>query len=81
MFCQSLEGLIAWFIILVIIVAVLNWLTNDKHMQTLMGAGGIAWLVILGMFVLSNSGIAKCERPELQGMFPGSVAAAAVTAA
>ena len=86
MFCQSIEGLIAWAIILTIIVAVLLYINAEfigstRNGVIIYGAGALAWLVIVGMFVLSNSGLASCDKPELRGLFPGSVAAAAVTPA
>lgn len=82
MFCQSLEGLIAWAVILVIIVAILNYIAvqvgREEYTDKIMYIGGAVWFIIAAMFVLSNSGIARCDPPTLAGLYPGSVAAETV---
>lgn len=84
MFCPSIESLYAYTIILVVLVIVLSGVAMqfgaEKLPPWIAGIAGLIYLWILGSFAISNAGFAECDRP-VQTLYPGSVAAAAVTTA
>ena len=83
MLCPSIETLYAYTIIIVILVIVLSSvsmyvLNSEGLVPWIAGIGGLIYLYVLGSFALSNAGFAQCDRP-VPLVYPGSVAAAAVT--